>query len=114
MKKRDPTHQLPQIPESSLDDQELTDYELEAIKAERQKTYFYRLAMIENSQDLIGLLLLAKDRKMESFVQQFVDGSLLTGTLLFFGASLFGLTLTPAIIGIGFVGGGLINCFGRD
>lgn len=114
MKKRDPTHQLPQIPESSLGDTELTDYELEAIKSEREKSYFYRLALIENSQDLIGLLLIAKDRKMESLFRQFVDGSLAVGAALFIGAGLLGVALTPAVIGIGFVGGGLINCFGRD
>lgn len=114
MRKRDPTHQLPIIPESSLGDMELTDYELEAIKSEREKSYFYRLALLENSQDLIGLLLLAKDRKMESLIGQFVDGSLAAGAALFFGAGLLGIVLTPAVIGIGFIGGGLINCFGRE
>lgn len=114
MKKRDPTHQLPQIPESSLGDMELTSYELEAIKSEREKSYFYRLALIENSQDLISLLLLAKDRKMESLFSQFIDGSLAAGTALFFGAGLLGIALSPAVIGLGFVSGGLINCFGRE
>jgi hypothetical protein len=114
MKKRDPTHQLPSIPKSTLGDLELTDYELDAINAEREKSYFYRLALLENSQDLIGLLLLAKDRKMESLISQFVDGSLLTGTLMFFGAGLLGVTLAPALIGVGFIGGGLISCWGRD
>ena len=114
MRKRDPTRQLPQVPESSLDATELTDYELEAIKSEREKSYFYRLALLENSQDLIGLLLLAKDRKMESLFSQFVDGSLATGAALFIGAGLLGIVLSPAVIGLGFVGGGLINCFGRE
>lgn len=114
MKKRDPTKQLPQVPKSSLEDMELTNYELEAIKSEREKSYIYRLALLENTQDLIGLLLLAKDRKMSEFFNQFIDGSLATGAALFFGAGLLGIALSPTIIGIGFVGGGLINCFGRD
>lgn len=114
MKKRDPTHQLPQIPESSLGDLELTSYELDAIKSEREKSHYYRLALLELSMDLPGLLLLAKDRKMESLFSQFVDGSLAAGTALFFGAGLLGIALTPAVIGLGFVSGGLINCFGRD
>lgn len=114
MRKRDPTRQLPQVPESNLEDMELTDYELEAIKSEREKSYFYRLALIQNSQDLISLLLLAKDRKMESLFSQFIDGSLATGAALFIGAGLLGIALSPAVIGLGFVGGGLINCFGRE
>lgn len=114
MKKRDPTKQLPQVPKSSLEDMELTNYELEAIKSEREKSYIYRLALLENTQDLIGLLLLAKDRKMSEFFNQFIEGSLATGAALFFGAGLLGIALSPTIIGIGFVGGGLINCFGRD
>jgi len=115
MKKRDPTtRQLPQVPQSSLDDMGLTEYELEAIKSERQKSYFYRLAMLENSQDLIGLLLLAKDKKMANLINQFIDGSLATGTALFFGAGLLGIALSPAVIGIGLVGGGLISCLGRE
>jgi hypothetical protein len=114
MKKRDPTKQLPQVPKSSLEDMELTNYELEAIKSEREKSYIYRLALLENTQDLIGLLLLAKDKKMSEFISQFVDGSLATGAALFIGAGLLGIALSPAVIGIGFVGGGLINCFGRD
>ena len=114
MKKRDPTKQLPQVPKSSLEDMELTNYELEAIKSEREKSYIYRLALLENTQDLIGLLLLAKDRKMSEFFNQFIDGSLATGAALFIGAGLLGIALSPTIIGIGFVGGGLINCFGRE
>lgn len=114
MKKRDPTKQLPQVPKSSLEDMELTNYELEAIKSEREKSYIYRLALLENTQDLIGLLLLAKDKKMSEFISQFVDASLATGAALFFGAGLLGIALSPAVIGIGFIGGGLINCLGRD
>ena len=114
MKKRDPTRQLPQVPKSSLEDMELTEYELEAIKSEREKSYIYRLALLENTQDLIGLLLLAKDRKMSELFNQFIDGSLATGAALFFGAGLLGIALSPAVIGIGFIGGGLINCLGRD
>ena len=114
MKKRDPTRQLPQVPKSSLEDMELTNYELEAIKSEREKSYIYRLALLENTQDLIGLLLLAKDKKMSEFFSQFVDGSLATGAALFFGAGLLGIALSPAVIGIGFIGGGLINCLGRE
>ena len=114
MKKRDPTRQLPQVPKSSLEDMELTNYELEAIKSEREKSYIYRLALLENTQDLIGLLLLAKDRKMSEIISQFVDGSLATGAALFIGAGILGIALSPTIIGLGFVGGGLINCFGRD
>lgn len=114
MKKRDPTRQLPQVPQSNLEDLELTNYELEAIRSEREKSYIYRLALLENTQDLIGLLLLAKDKKMSELINQFVDGSLATGAALFIGAGLLGIALSPAVIGIGFVGGGLINCFGRD
>jgi hypothetical protein len=114
MKKRDPTKQLPQVPKSSLEDMELTNYELEAIKSEREKSYIYRLALLENTQDLISLLLLAKDKKMSEFISQFVDGSLATGAALFFGAGLLGIALSPAVIGIGFIGGGLINCLGRE
>lgn len=114
MKKRDPTHKLPPIPESSLDDSELTEWELDAIKAEREKTHYYRLALLELSMDLPGLLLLAKDRKMESLFSQFLDGSLITGTVLFLGAGILGVSLSAPIIGLGLVGGGLINCFGRD
>lgn len=115
MKKRDPTtRQLPQVPQSNLEDLELTNYELEAIKSEREKSYIYRLALLENTQDLIGLLLLAKDKKMSELINQFVDGSLATGAALFIGAGLLGIALSPAVIGLGFVGGGLINCFGRD
>ncbi|MFM6135911.1 MAG: hypothetical protein ACKPCP_17450 [Sphaerospermopsis kisseleviana] len=114
MKKRDPTYQLPQVPESSLDDMELTEYELEAIKAERQKSHYYRLALLELSMDLPGLLLVAKDKKMQSLFNQFIDGSLVTSAALFMGAGLLGIALTPAVIGVGFVGGGLINCFSRD
>ena len=114
MKKRDPTRQLPQVPKSSLEDMELTNYELEAIKSEREKSYIYRLALLENTQDLISLLLLAKDRKMSELFNQFIDGSLATGAALFFGAGLLGIALSPAVIGIGFIGGGLINCLGRE
>jgi|688.fasta_scaffold442183_3 hypothetical protein len=114
MKKRDPTRQLPAVPQSTLGDTDLTDWELDALKAEREKTHYYRLALLELSMDLPGLLLLAKDRKMQSFIGQFVDGSLLTGALLFFGAGLLGVTLTPALVGLTFVGGGLINCCSND
>ncbi len=51
---------------------------------------------------------------MSELFNQFIDGSLATGAALFFGAGLLGIALSPAVIGIGFVGGGLINCFGRD
>ena len=114
MKKRDPTHKLSSKPEPTLEDLELTDYELDAIKAEREKTFIYHLALIESSQDLLSLFLLAKDRKMESLFSQFLDGSLITGSLLFLGAGILGVSLSAPIIGLGLVGGGLINCFGKD
>lgn len=114
MKKRDPTHQLPHIPEFSLGDHALTDWELDAIKAEREKSHYYRLALLELSMDLPGLLLLAKDHKMENLIMQFVHGSLAVSTALFVSAGLAGIVLAPAAIGLGFIGGGLINCFGRE
>lgn len=115
MKKlRSPTVALPVPDDSSFDEENLTEYELQQLAKERQKVFFYRMAQLENSQDLFSLLILARDRKMQNLVQSFVEGSLLWGSVLFATAAVTGTILAPGVIAAGLVGGGLIQIFGQE
>lgn len=114
MKKLTSTTTLPVPDKSAFDDENLTEYEVEQLSKERQKVFLYRLIQLENSHDLFSLLLLARDRKMHTMIQTFVEGSLLSGSILFLMASATGTILAPGVIAAGLIGGGLIQIFGRD
>jgi hypothetical protein len=99
---------------TNLHNSTITNEDVEKMALERQKIYLYRLAMVENTQSLLSLLLLTRDKKMENFVNSVLAGAFAcTSTLLLVG-TLFGLSLSASVIILTFIGGGLINAFVED
>ena len=115
MKKRSGgSFELPPQSETNQRELQLTDCEIEALRSEREKSYLYRMALIDNSLDLLPLLLLTRDKKMIDFINSALEGALGSGSALFIGAAALGITVNAPVILAALFGGALINYAVRD